>query len=278
MNPLVVITGAGSGIGRATALRFAASGATVVVTDIDLDRAHETVSLLPSGQGHAHVLDVTDPEAWEELALLVKNTYGAATVLVNNAGYTTAGKFLDHSPHDWDKMMSVNVLGVVYGGAVFGRQMIEAGQGGSIINVASAAAYMPIPLSTAYCATKAATKMASDCLRAELAAHKIGVTAICPGAINTNFCADAQHISTNVESAEQLRDSSVKLMKVAHSPDTVAKAIVRASRTNPAVRPVTAEAHLSYALSRVSPGALRLAARFAKTDGSLVKFAQKVVS
>jgi NAD(P)-dependent dehydrogenase (short-subunit alcohol dehydrogenase family) len=145
-------------------------------------------------------------------------------------------------------------------------------QGGSAEVLLSDAelTYIPIPLSTAYCTTKAAVWMASECLRAELAPHKIDVTAICPGFINTSFYADARHLGATAAKAEQLRTASDgAAKKVAHDPYTVARAIVRAVHTNPAIQPVTVEAKLGYALSRLSPGLVRLGARLAKTDGPM---------
>lgn len=269
---LVVVTGAGSGIGRATSLRFAGLGATVIVTDIDEERAAEIAGLVRKrgGTAHSYLLNVADPDAWESFGAALRAEHGVADVLVNNAGYTTAGRFLDHTPADWDGLMAVNVMGVVQGGRVFAAQMIEEGVRGSIINVASAAAYIPIPLSTAYCATKAAVLMASECLRAELARHDIGVTAICPGFINTSFYSDARHLGADEQRKERLRTASDGAAKtIAHGPDTVAKAIVHSVRTNPAVQPVTFEAKAGYVLSRVSPGLVRLGARLAKTDGAM---------
>ncbi len=266
---IVIITGAGSGIGRAAALRFAERGAAVIVTDIDRRRAEDTVALVKenAGTAYAEKLDVADPKAWERLAHRVEVAHGVPHVLVNNAGYTTAGRFIDHSAADWDRLLAVNVLGVVHGCRTFAPRMIAAGIKGSIINVASGAAYIPIPASTPYCATKAAAAMAGECLHAELVPHGIGVTTICPGFINTDFYADAQHLGVDEDEVTLRRTMSDGFAKrVAHNPDTVAKAIVKASVTNKAFVPVTFEAKLGYALSRISPGLVRLGARYAKTD------------
>lgn len=126
---------------------------------------------------------------------------------------------------------------------------------------------MPIPLSTLYCTTKAAFKAASECLHAELHRHGIGVTAICPGFIDTAFYTDVRHLGVDADEAER-RTSLVSGLarRVAHDPDVVARAIVEASVKRPGVRPVTLEAHLGYALPRLSPGLLRAAARFVTAE------------
>src|SRR5437899_2118278 len=122
---LVVVTGAGSGIGRATAQRFARDGAQVIVADIDEDSAEQTVALIEAsgGSAYGYCLDVADAAAWEAFAAGVRADHGVPDVLVNNAGILTSGSFLDHSAEDWERIVAINLLGVVHGCRVFGKQM-----------------------------------------------------------------------------------------------------------------------------------------------------------
>ncbi|MEZ0362566.1 SDR family NAD(P)-dependent oxidoreductase [Mycobacterium sp. pUA109] len=260
---LVVVTGAGSGIGRATAIRFAKLGAHVVVSDIDLDAAQATAAII-RGHGHrasAARLDVTDPEAWEAFARDVLADHGYADVLVNNAGMLVGGPFLALSPADWDRQLGVNLLGVIHGCRVFGAQMVERGAGGHIVNIASAAAFTPTPVMSAYSVSKAGVKMLTECLRLELGPKGIGVSAICPGVINTNIGEHAVTVGVDQELMErgkrvtrQLQEFAEKLPFSPLSPDLVARAVVRAVRFDLAVVPVRAEAWLGYFMLRIAPG------------------------
>ncbi|MEV6768502.1 SDR family NAD(P)-dependent oxidoreductase [Nocardia sp. NPDC051030] len=266
-NEVVVITGAGGGIGRAVAQRFARKRAIVIVADLDKQRAVETVETIEAFGGDAtpYAVDVSDAAAMESFAEDVAAEFGIPRVLVNNAGYTTAGPFLEHTVEDWDRLMGVNVWGLVYGSTYFGRQMAESGRGGRIINVTSVAAFTPIPLSTPYCTTKAAAQMLTEGLRLEFAGTGVGVTAVCPALVHTGLYEDRDADAEDTAAAARtLSVSALAQRYVAYSPDSIARTIVRVAARNPAVVPTPIEARALYLATRVSPGGARLAARFLK--------------
>lgn len=257
---LVFITGAGSGIGRATALRYGRMGATVIPTDINIDSAQETAEriLRAGGKAEAYRLDVADPGAFEEVAEAVRLEFGVPDVVVNNAGMAVGGAFLEHSMADWKRMLDVHLMGVVHGSRLFGQQMVDRGDGGHIVNVASVAAFGPAPYASSYCTAKAAIKMLSECLRAELAPHHIGVSAMCFGLISTNIARSGELINFDpdvVATGKRLVARGMDLLGA--DPDKAAKAIVGAVRHNRAVVPVRPEAYAIYGITRLSPGLVR---------------------
>ncbi|UGT42445.1 SDR family NAD(P)-dependent oxidoreductase [Nocardia yamanashiensis] len=277
-NEVVVITGAGGGIGRAVAQRFARKRAIVVAADIDKRRAQQTVESIEEFGGDAtpFAVDVADSVAMESFAEDVHAEFGTPRVLVNNAGYTTAGPFLEHTTEDWERLLGVNVWGLVHGSTYFGRQMVDSGRGGRIINVTSVAAFTPIPLSTPYCTTKAAAQMLTEGLRLEFAGTGVGVTAVCPSLVSTGIYDDGDVDAE--EAAAAARTLSVAALAerfVAHNPDSIARTIVRVAARNPAVVPTPIEARAWYLASRVSPGGTRLAARVLKPH-RLTGFREKV--
>ncbi|MFD7815029.1 SDR family oxidoreductase [Streptomyces sp. NPDC059785] len=262
---LVLVTGAGSGIGRATAHAFAGSGARVVAVDRDAESAARTAEmcrLLGAADAWAETADVSDEAAMEELAEKVAVSYGVVDVLVNNAGIGFAGSFLDTTAEDWRKVLDVNLWGVLHGCRLFGKQMAERGQGGHIVNTASAAAYQPSKVLPAYCTSKAAVLMLSECLRAELASRAIGVSAICPGFVNTNITSTARFAGLHTAEVVRRRKKAVRLYALRNYPaEKVADAVLQAVVRNQAVVAVTPEARGMRLLSRLAPGALRGVAR-----------------
>ncbi|MFI6413218.1 SDR family oxidoreductase [Streptomyces sp. NPDC050585] len=264
---LVLVTGAAGGIGRATALAFAEAGARVVAVDRDAEGAARTADqALRVGAPGAwpEVADVSDEQAMEKLAARVAAEYGTVDVLVNNAGIGLSGSFFDTTAEDWRKVLDVNLWGVIHGCRLFGKQMVERGQGGHIVNTASAAAFQPTRLLPAYGASKAAVLMLSESLRAELAGRGIGVTAVCPGFVNTGITSTARFTGVPEAEERRLRQRTARLYaRRNYPPEKVAAAILRAVVENRPMVPVTPEARAAHLLSRFAPGALRALARVA---------------
>jgi NAD(P)-dependent dehydrogenase (short-subunit alcohol dehydrogenase family) len=265
-DKLVVVTGAGSGIGRETALAFGSLGAEIVIADLNAAPAEETAAMVRDRgvDAHSYVVDVSDVGAMEDFAKRVVADHGVPDIVVNNAGIGIAGNFLDTTASDWERIVDVNLLGVVHGCRLFGQAMVDRREGGHIVNVASAAAFTPSRTLGAYCATKAAVLMLSECLRAELSDKGIGVSAICPGIVNTPITTSTHYVGvSDDEESDRRKRVSKQYARRNYPPSKVAKAIVKAVRTNAAVVPVTPEARGARFMSRLSPGAMR---RFAKVD------------
>lgn len=262
---LALVTGAGAGIGRATAVELARCGAhTVVIADRDVAAAEETADAVRAACAQAAVygVDVRDDAAMNELAAQVLREHGVVDILVNNAGIGMAGRFLETSAANWEDIIGVNLRGVISGARAFGAQMVERGQGGTIINVASAAAFLPSKSMVAYGTTKAAVLALSESLRADFADEGIGVTAVCPGFVNTNIAKSTVYAGLTDEQQERARQKADKAYRRRnYTPEATAKAIVKAIRTSPAVLPIAAESRLGYIMRRVSPTSIRLLAR-----------------
>lgn len=265
-DTLVSVTGAGSGIGRETALLFARMGAEVVVSDIDEAGLKKTAADIAArgGVAHAYSLDVADAHAVEEFAERVCATHGVPDVVVNNAGIGHAGSFLDTPADQWDRVLDINLGGVVNGCRSFAGRMVARGLGGHVVNVSSMAAYSPLQAMNAYCTSKAAVYMFSDCLRAELDAAGIGLTTICPGVINTNILSTTRWDPPEGKAgavAARRKQVAAGFNTRSYGPEKVAKAIVDSVVKNKAIRPVAPEAYLLYGASRVAPQVMRSAAR-----------------
>ncbi len=263
---LALVTGAGAGIGRATAIELARKGArAVVIVDRDLAAAEETAAAVRDAGADAAVYqaDVGDETAMNKLAAQVDDEHGVVDILVNNAGIGMAGRFLETTPEHWDNILSVNLRGVLNGSRAFGTQMVDRGQGGTIINVSSAAAFIPSKSMIAYGTTKAAVLAFSEALRADLADEGITVTAVCPGFVNTNIAKSTVYAGMSADQQERARHKAdAAYRRRNYTPEATAKAIVKAVRTGPPVVPIAAESRVGYAMRRISPSLVRLLARY----------------
>lgn len=190
-----VVTGAGSGIGRAFALELARRGGRVVCADIKLDTAQETAQLIADGGGEAFALscDVGRLEAVQALAQQAPELLGTPVDLViNNAGIGIGGKHIgEFGIDDWRATMDVNLWGVIHGCHVFTPQLRQLGRGG-ILNVASTASFAAAPSMGPYNVTKAAVLALTETLAAELAGSGVRVSALCPTFVKTNILRDGR--------------------------------------------------------------------------------------
>ncbi|MDE0884134.1 MAG: SDR family NAD(P)-dependent oxidoreductase [Myxococcota bacterium] len=263
---VAVVTGAGSGIGRSTALALAERGADLALCDVDEEGLAETVAAAEKRGCKTFSLkvDVADPEAMQAFARNTESALARVDILINNAGIGVGGLFVDVPLDAWNKILNINILGVVHGCHAFLPGMIEAGRGGHVVNIASMAGYIQAPGMSAYSATKFAVLGFSESLRAELELHCIGVSAVCPGVINTPIVrSSAMYGQTN---SPKLREEGIRAFERRnYSPDRVAQGIVKAIHKNRGVAPISPEAWLGYRLKRFFPG---LVAWFARRSAS----------
>lgn len=183
---IAVVTGGGSGIGRAAATLFVAEGASVAVLDRDGDAAAETAELIGGSGGTALAITADIAVAGDVTAAFgrVGAELGPLSVLYNNAGVNSSGSVLDATEDDWDRCMTVNVKGTYLCSAAAARSMAASG-GGSIVNQGSVAALVGVPNFAAYCASKGAVVALTRSMAVDLAPHGIRVNVICPGTVLT---------------------------------------------------------------------------------------------
>jgi len=183
------ITGGGSGVALGQAKAFAAQGMKIVIADIRRDHLDSAVAYFREQKLPVHgiQLDITDRRAYAAAADEAEKVFGPVQLLCNTAGVSQFGPVQQATYDDWDWQLSVNLGGIVNGIQTFVPRMLNHGLGAHIVNTASMAGFLPLPGCAIYCTSKFAVRGLSECLQLDLAPHGIGVSVLCPGAVNTNI-------------------------------------------------------------------------------------------
>ncbi|UJW32832.1 SDR family NAD(P)-dependent oxidoreductase [Saccharothrix sp. AJ9571] len=245
---VAVITGAGSGIGRALALNLAARGARLAVSDVDVARAAETAAHCEKAgaEARSYVLDVADRAAVLAHADAVRADFGQVNLVVNNAGVALMSDFTSMSWDDLDWIVGVNFWGVVHGSKAFLPHLIDSGDG-HLVNISSVFGLIAVPTQSAYNATKFAVRGVTESLRQEmrLAGHRVGVSCVHPGGIKTNIARDARGIPEAERGGKRFDEIALT------TPETAARIILRGVEREQAKILVGPDAYLLDALPRV---------------------------
>lgn len=250
-----IVTGGGSGIGAALGAALVSAGATVVLADLDGASAEKVAAnLTGSGSARGARLDVTDAAAVQALVDEVVAEHGRLDLMFNNAGISLIGETQDLTLPQWDAIIDVNIRGVVHGVAAAYPVMISQGSG-SIVNTASMGGLMAAGLLTSYVMTKHAVVGLSLALRSEAAAYGVGVTAICPAAVETPILDKGQF------GRIKGRDYFLKGQGIRKpvDPDFLAQRVLGAVAAGEALVVEPVQARMAYRLQRFAPGFTRKA-------------------
>lgn len=225
-----LITGAGSGIGRATALRFAGEGATVVIADRNLQEADKTQYLVEqaNGIGQAIAVDITQERQVAEAIAKIVEQFGRLDILYNNAGVSILKPITETTEADWDFLFGVNLKGMFFGCKHALPYMVQQG-GGVIINTASELALIGQPLYSAYCATKGGVLAFTRALSVEWVSKGIRINAICPGPIKTPMLQAEFDIAADSNAEETATIQSIPVGRLGTPEDIARVALFLAS-------------------------------------------------
>ncbi|PKP98764.1 MAG: short-chain dehydrogenase [Alphaproteobacteria bacterium HGW-Alphaproteobacteria-13] len=209
----IFITGGGSGIGRATARHFAAQGWFVGIADIHAQGIDETAALLPEGASSRHVMDVRDRDQWKTaLDAFAAESGGRLDVLFNNAGIGTGGQFIDIPPEETDRLIAINLGGVV-NGIHMALPLLRATPGSAILNTGSASGFYGVAGLAVYSATKFAVRGLTEGLEIEFAKYGIKVRSLMPGFIDTPLL-DQVSADSNEPARNRLSASGYEIVPV----------------------------------------------------------------
>jgi NAD(P)-dependent dehydrogenase (short-subunit alcohol dehydrogenase family) len=252
-NKVVVITGAGSGIGRALALGAAGQGALLAISDWNEHGLSETVDLLKAAgvrELRSDLVDVSDRAAMREWATAVAEQFGRVNMVVNNAGVTVTGDFEEMSYEDFDWIVGVNFMGVVNGTKEFLPHLIASGDG-HLINISSLFGLISMPGQTAYNATKYAVRGFTEALREEMLinGHDVGVTCVHPGGIKTGI---ARHGRKTPSQDAAAIDSFFEDKLARTTPEKAARVILQGALAGKARVLVGADAHAMHHFAKLT--------------------------
>jgi NAD(P)-dependent dehydrogenase (short-subunit alcohol dehydrogenase family) len=253
---VAIVTGAGSGIGRSTALLLARLGAKVHVVDVDGERAAAVVAEIERAGGRAepHTVDVTDADAVAKLAAAAYAADGRVDVLHNNAGIGGYGPVEATPLEDWRRIVEVNLMGVVHGIHHFVPRMLRQGGGGHIVNTASGLGLFAAPEMAPYVTTKYAVVGLSESLNAELSKRNVYVTALCPGGTKTRIFEETASMVRGARAEDSRRAITRSADRFGTNPDVVARAVIDAIRRRKLIR-TAPRLHVMpiWMIRRVSP-------------------------
>lgn len=252
---VAVVTGAGSGIGRATAVELARRGAEVALVDVDRSGMDETAGQIEALDRRVsrHEIDVSDRQRMAALPDEVVSAHGAVDIVVNNAGVAVAHTVANMDLEDLDWIMAINFWGVVHGSRFFLPHLLERNEG-HIVNMSSVFGLIGVPGQSSYCATKFAVRGFTESLRAELRGTPVGVTSVHPGGVATAIAERARfrdtvnpNITTREEAARRFKDLART------TPDKAGRLIADAiERDRPRLR-IGGDARFLDRLQRLAP-------------------------
>lgn len=257
----IFISGAASGIGRSTAIRLAREGGRLFLTDINAAGLEETCRLVKSEGGEvclSRSFDIGDYAQVKTFADDAHKGFGALDIIINVAGIALFSQIEDMQHADWEKIIRVNLWGPIHGIECFVPEMIRSGRPGHIVNVSSTAGIIGLPWHAAYAATKHGLVGISEVLRYDLKKHRIGVSVICPGAVNTGLVntADIRASQAAVQKGRHL------FLRVAISPEKAADIVCNAIRKNRFLVITSFDIKLLFLTKRCLPPVYNIIMRF----------------
>ncbi len=261
---VALVTGAASGIGRATSVLLAKKGCDLALADVDEKGLAETAKLVEAAgrKASTHIADVADRSRMEKLPGEVLAAHGHVHIVVNNAGVSVTAPLEEHTLDDFEWIVGINFWGVVYGCKFF-LPHLKREEEGHIVNISSAFGLIGLPTQSSYCATKFAVRGFSESLLAEMKDTRVGVTCVHPGGINTNIVRSSRTYD------DRLKARAIRMFeRRTLPPEEAARRIVEGILKNKPRVLIARETYVIDGLKRLAPVLTsRLLARFQERMG-----------